>query len=169
MRELVLKVFICWFWFENTVYKRRKRKKRKKNNVMKWGGRGSGAVLGWAVSLHYYALDAHLSCLPFCPQRTPHLIYLQVHSLLVPWWTFLWERERERESFYLSTSKQPLDWLFLLVKIFLPYWNCKPLFRIILILFLFYVIFRDKISLPRYATWTYLMCCNHVFVFCHFL
>ena len=79
------------------------------------------------------------------------------------------ERERERESFYLSTSKQPLDWLFLLVKIFLPYWNCKPLFRIILILFLFYVIFRDKISLPRYATWTYLMCCNHVFVFCHFL
>ena len=81
----------------------------------------------------------------------------------------LGERERERESFYLSTSKQPLDWLFLLVKIFLPYWNCKPLFRIILILFLFYVIFRDKISLPRYATWTYLMCCNHVFVFCHFL
>ena len=42
MRELVLKVFICWFWFENTVYKRRKRKKRKKNNVMKWGGRGVG-------------------------------------------------------------------------------------------------------------------------------
>ena len=81
----------------------------------------------------------------------------------------LGERERERESFYLSTSKQPLDWLFLLVKIFLPYWNCKPLFRIILILFLFYVIFRDKISLPRYATWTYLMSCNHVFVFCHFL
>ena len=124
MRELVLKVFICWFWFENTVYKRRKRKKRKKNNVMKWGGKGEWGCIGMSclTALLCIRCSSELSAF-LSSTHTPSHLFTSTFTFgsLVNFPLGERERERERESFYLSTSKQPLDWLFLLVKIFLPY------------------------------------------------
>lgn len=70
MRDRERLYLMVLFWKALCINKKKKKEKRKRRK-MYW----SGDVLGWAVSLHYYALDAHLSCLPFCPRSTPFFIY----------------------------------------------------------------------------------------------